>query len=76
MFRASAELRKFASGGPSPSLSGPHAEAVKTIVQGMQSKAGLHIALLGYMAVVPVLGGKPKLIFHGSRELNDLLAAS
>jgi len=28
------------------------------------------------MAVVPVLGKKPKLVFHGSEELNNVLAAS
>ena len=76
MFRASPELRDFASGGRSPTLSGPHAKAVGTIVQGMQRKAGISIPRLGRMAVVPVLGGKPKLIFHGAEELNDMLAGS
>ena len=76
MFRASAQLREYASGGPLPSLSGPHAWALKAIVQGMQGEAGISVPLLGRMAVVPVRAGKPKLIFHGARELNALLAAS
>ena len=76
MFRASAELRGYASGGRLPDLSGPHARALQTIVQGMQSERGITIPLLGRMAVVPVPGGKPKLIFHGARELNERLAAS
>ena len=42
----------------------------------MQRKAGISIPRLGRMAVVPVLGGKPKLIFHGAEELNDTLAGS
>lgn len=73
MFRASAELRAFASGGPPPVLSGPHAEAVGVIVEAMQSEQGVDVPLLGRMAVVPVPGRKPKLIFHGAKELNDVL---
>ena len=75
MFRASAELRGYASGGRPPVLSGPHARALGTIVQGMQSERGITVPLLGRMAVVPVPGGKPKLIFHGAKELNERLAA-
>ena len=76
MFRASAELREYASGGPFPILTGPHAWAARAIVQGMQGEAGINVPLLGRMAVVPVRGAKPKLIFHGARELNALLATS
>src|SRR5258705_13261302 len=74
MFRASAELRAYASGGPLPTLSGRHAPAVQTIVRGMLRKEGITIPLLGRIAVVPVSGSKPKLIFHGARELNAALA--
>jgi hypothetical protein len=42
----------------------------------MQSEQGIDVPLLGRMAVVPVPGKKPKLIFHGDEELNDVLAAS
>jgi len=74
MFRASAELRAYTSGGPLPTLSGRHAPAVRTIVRGMLRKEGITIPQLGRMAVVPVSGSKPKLIFHGTRELNAALA--
>lgn len=74
MFRASAELRAYASGGPLPILSGRHAPAVRTIVRGMLRKEGITIPQLGRMAVVPVSGSKPKLIFHGARKLNAALA--
>ena len=76
MFRASAELREYTSGGPLPLVSGPHAEAVSAIVEAMQSDRGVDVPLLGRMAVVPVAGKKPKLIFHGAEELNGVLAAS
>ena len=76
MFRASAELRAYATGGPPPPVSGPHAEVVSVIVEAMQSEQGVDVPLLGRMAVVPVPGKKPKLIFHGAEELNDALAAS
>ncbi len=76
MFRASAELRAYATGGPPPPVSGPHAEVVSVIVEAMQSEQGVDVPLLGRMAVVPVSGKKPKLIFHGAEELNDALAAS
>ena len=76
MFRASAELRRYASGGPPPSVSGPHSEVVSDIVEAMQSEQGVDVPLLGRMAVVSVLGKKSKLSFHGAKELNDLLAAS
>ena len=76
MSRACAELRGYASGGPLPLLSGPHARALKTIIRGMQNERGITIPLLGRMAVVPVPGGRPRLIFHGATELNARLAAS
>jgi hypothetical protein len=76
MFRASHELRRYASGGPLPLFSGPHARAILTIVRGMQDERGITIPLLGRMAVVPVPGGKPKLIFHGAGELNARLASA
>jgi len=73
MFRASSELRDYALGGPLPTVEGPHAEIVHTIIEAMQSEEGVHIPLLGRMAVVPVLGKNPKLIFHGAEELNSRL---
>src|SRR6266404_5074099 len=76
MFRASTELREYASGGPPPPVSGPHAEVVSVIVEAMQCEQGVDVPLLGRMAVVPVTGRKPKLIFHGAEELNDVLAPS
>ena len=76
IFRASAELRGYASGGPPPRLSGPHARALRTIAHGMQSERGITIPLLGRMAVVPVPSGMPRLIFHGAKELNERLGAS
>ena len=76
MFRASAELREHASGGPAPSVSGPHAEVVSVIVEAMQSEWGVDVPLLGRMAVVPVPRKKPKLIFHAAKELNGVLAVS
>src|SRR5882762_6166131 len=54
MFRASAELRAYASGGRLPTLSSLHAPAVRTIVRGMLRKEGITIPKLGRMAVVPV----------------------
>ena len=56
MFRASAELRDCASGGPVPTVCGPHAEVIRFIVDAMQNEQGIEIPLLGRMAVVPVLG--------------------
>jgi hypothetical protein len=76
MFRASAELRRYASGARLPELSGPHARALRTIAQGMRSERGITIPQLGRMAVVPVPDGRPKLIFNGANELNQRLAAS
>lgn len=76
MFRASAELRAYSTGGPPPEVSGPHAEVVSIIVEAMQREQGVYVPRLGRMAVVPVPGKKPKLIFHGAEELNDALAAS
>jgi hypothetical protein len=74
MFRACTELREYASGGPKPTVSGPHAEVVDIIVDAMQSEEGINVPFLGHMAVVP--GKKPKLIFHGAKELNNALDAS
>ncbi len=74
MFRASANLRDYASGGPLPTLSGRHAPAVRTIIRGMLRKEGITIPQLGRMAVVRVSGSKPKLIFHGAGKLNAALA--
>ncbi len=76
MFRASSELRAYATGGPPPLVSGPHAEVVGVIVEAMQSEQGVDVPLLSRMAVLPVPGKKPKLIFHGAEELNGVLAAS
>jgi hypothetical protein len=76
MFRASAELRSYATGGPLPHFSGPHAKALNTIVHGMQNEAGITVPRLGRMAVVAVPRGKPRLIFHGAVELNGLLVES
>ncbi|MGK0298148.1 MAG: hypothetical protein ACI9XC_001766 [Gammaproteobacteria bacterium] len=76
IFRASQELRQFANGGHSPSVSGSHAEIVRVIVEAMQSEQGIDVPLLGHLAVIPILGKNPKLIFHGAQELNDALATS
>ena len=76
MFLASAELREYASGGPPPPVSGPHADVVRVIVEAMQSERGAVVPLLGRLAVVPVPGKKPKVIFHGAVELNRVLASS
>ena len=73
MFRASAELRDYSSGGPFPDVSGPHEEIIRIIIDGMQSSEGIEIPSLGRMAVVPVVGKNPKLIFHGDEELNNSL---
>ena len=72
MFRASAELRGYADCGHLPVFQEPHARALR-IARGMHR--GITIPLLGRMAVVSVPGAKPKLIFHGARELNERLAA-
>ena len=76
MFRASAELREYASGGPLPRVSGPHAEVVNRLIEAMCSEQGIDVPSLGRMAAMPVPGKKPKLIFHGAKELNDALTAS
>lgn len=75
MFRASAELREYVDEGPPPTVSGSHAEVVRIIVEDMQSKQSVEIPLLGRMAIEPVPGKKPKLIFHGAEELNTALSA-
>lgn len=76
MFRASSELRAYASGGPKPNLVGPDAKIIGTIIEAMRKtdSEGVNIPSLGRMAVVPVSGKQPKLIFHGSDELNDALS--
>ncbi len=71
MFRPSAELRLHANGGPLPEVSGPHAEAVHALIAGMQGPDGVIVPHLGRLAIVPVVGKKPKLIFHGADELNQ-----
>ena len=76
IFWASAELREYAAGGPPPCMSGPHAGVVSIIANAMQFEQGVDVPLLGRMAVVRVPGKKPRLIFHGTRELNDVLATS
>ena len=53
MFRASAELRAYVTGGRAPLLSRPHTEVVSFIVEAMQSEQGVDVPLLGRMAVVP-----------------------
>ena len=75
MFRASPELREYAIGGPLPEISGPHAEAVSAILGQMVSHDGVCVPHLGRLAIVPVEGKKPKLIFHGATELNRTLDA-
>jgi hypothetical protein len=76
IFRASAELRDYAHGGPLPRVSGPHAAVVSAIVEAMQFERGVEVPLLGRMAVVRAPGKKPRLIFHSAHELNDVLTAS
>jgi nucleoid DNA-binding protein len=76
MFRPSAELREHASGGQPPDISGPHADAVNEIVGAMQSESGVDVPLLGRLALVQTPGKKPKLIFHGCAELNEVLTDS
>ena len=71
MFRASAELRDHASGGPKPEVSGPHAEAIQMIIEAMQSEEGIEIPNFGRMAVVS--GKQPKLIFHATKGFNAAL---
>ena len=73
MFRASKELREHATGGPPPTVTGPHAEVVSVLMQAMQGDNGVDVPRLGHMAVVPKPGKKPKLIFRGADELNDSL---
>ena len=75
MFRASPELREFAVGGPRPNFSGPHAKVLKTITNAMQNEQGVNVPLLGLMAMVPVPGKKPKLIFHAANELNNTISS-
>ena len=75
IFRASAELRQYASGGPLPNLSGAHAQALRIITEGMQGAQGITIPLLGRMAVVREPSARPRLIFHGATELNERMAA-
>ena len=74
MFRASAELRDHVANGPPPTVSGPHAGVVRSIIDAMQAEHGVEVPLLGRMAVVPVPGKNPKLVFQGARELNHALS--
>ena len=76
MFRVSAELRAYSTAGSLTLVSGPHAEVVSFIIEAMQMEQGVDVPLLGRMAVVPVVGKKPKLIFHGAQELNNVLPSS
>ena len=76
IFRASTELRAYADGGKPPRVSGSHTDAVRALVEAMLNNQGIDVPLLGRMAVVPVPGKKPRLIFHGAKELNDLLAST
>ena len=76
MFRASSELRDYASGGTKPEGSGPHAEVVSMIIEAMQCEEGVVVPSLGRFAVIPVAGKKPKLIFHATQELNEKLTLS
>ena len=62
-------------GRPPPKVSGPHVELVNVIVEAMQSEEGVDVPCLGRIAVVPVPGKRPKLIFHGAEELNNALIA-
>ena len=71
MFRASPQLREYASGGPAPVVTGPHAKTLNLIISAMRNEHGADVPGLGRLAVVP--GEKPKLIFHAARQLNDLL---
>jgi hypothetical protein len=71
-FSTCTELRAYAIGGRPPSVSGPHSEAVRAIVEAMQSEEGIEIPRLGRLTVVA--GKNPKLIFHGAEELNRVLA--
>jgi nucleoid DNA-binding protein len=73
MFRASKELREYFSGGPIPVLSGIHETAICFIIQAMQSEQGIEIPQLGRFAVEQVTNKSPKIIFHGAKELNNLL---
>ena len=73
MFRASTELRDYSMGGSLSAIESPHAEIIHVIIDGMQSEEGINIPNLGRMAVVPVSGKNPKIIFHGADELNSIL---
>ena len=76
MFRASDQLRGYACGGMPPVVSGPYADLVCVIVEAMQDERGVDVPLLGRLAVVPVPGKKPRLIFHGNDALNQQLATT
>lgn len=73
MFRPSAELRDYASGGVCPSVSGQYEDAIRYIIEAMKNEEGVQIPRLGRLAVIPAKGKKPKLIFHGADELNNAL---
>ena len=74
MFRASNELRDFASGGKLPTITGPHSDVIDVIVQAMLEPQGIDIPAFGRMAAVKEAGNKPKLIFHAAEEFNNLLS--
>jgi len=76
MFRASSELRDYALGGTFPAVKGSHSDIVRTIIEAMQAEEGVNIPFLGRMAIVPVSGKNPKIIFHGSDELNKIFEES
>ena len=76
MFRASAELREYATGGSHPLVTGPHIEVVNKVIEAMITGPGVEIPGLGLMAVVQDSGKKQRLIFHGADELNEVIATS
>src|SRR5258706_14456636 len=63
MFRASTELREYASGGSPPPVSGPHGDVVSVIITAIQSDQGFDLPLLVRMALLCLHVRKPKLIF-------------
>ena len=50
------------------------AEIIQFIIEGMCAEEGIDVPGLGRMAIVPEVGKKPKLIFHGGEELNGLIS--
>lgn len=72
MFRASVELRDFVSGGAQPNLTGPHQELALIIIKAMQNEGDVEIPGLGTLAIVPMQGKRPKITFHGAKQLNSV----